>query len=734
MQFAEVIVDISNSEVDKVFDYILPEELNINKGTRVLVPFGNRCIEGYVINVKDSSNLDKSRLKKVIRALDDFQAISDEMLSLMHYMVERYNLRLADCLRLFVPSEMRSGSISPLFKTYLIVNKNFDFKDYKNGIRKNAYRQFELVEYLKTHEISEQAEMNAKFGAENIKKLLALGAIFAEKEQVHRAPEFTKISHEKFVHTPEQVRAIEGVDLSKNNTYLMHGVTGSGKTEVYMTLIEMVLEQNKTAIMLVPEISLTPQILGNFKNRFGANVALLHSGLSAGERFDEWQRLHDGSAKVVVGARSAIFAPLSNVGIIIIDEEHDSSYNSETNPRYKTAEVASFRANYNSCPLILGSATPSISSYFMAKSGKYKLLELPTRVNKKELPKIQVVDMLSEIRNGNTGIFSNALISDLQDCMSENKQAILFLNRRGFTSFMMCRECGYVAKCTDCDVSLVYHKSEEKLKCHYCGKRFKALTVCPNCGSREIRQGAIGTEKVVEEVLKLFPDVKVFRMDNDTTRNKNAHQKILSEFGKTKPSILVGTQMIAKGHDFPDVTLVGIVDADQCLYQSDYRSPERAFALITQVSGRAGRKDAEGKVVLQTYSPRHYVYKFAANYNYQGFYDKEINLRETTKFPPFTTILRVLVSSEKEEIARETIKGLYNNLADVYNDHKEDFFYFNVMKSPLGRIKNKVRYQILMRFTKSKEDDILKEIYKVCDDFKKANVSIFVEIDPQSLS
>ena len=299
---------------------------------------------------------------------------------------------------------------------------------------------------------------------------------------------------------------------------------------------------------------------------------------------------------------------------------------------------------------------------------------------------------------------------------------------------MMCRKCGYVAKCTDCDVSLVYHKVEDKLKCHYCGKRFKALTVCPECGSHEIRQGAIGTQRVVDELRELFPDVKILRMDNDTTKNKNSHQKILEEFSNSHPAILVGTQMIAKGHDFPDVTLVGIIDADQSLYQSDYRSPERAFALITQVSGRAGRKDLEGKVILQTYNPRHYVYKFASNYNYKAFYEKEINLRETTKFPPFTSIVRVLVSSENEEIAKSAIRSIYNELADVYNDFRNDFYYFNAMKSPVGRIKNKTRYQILMRFTKLKESDIMEKIYSVADSHKSAKLSIFVEIDPQNLS
>ena len=394
-------------------------------------------------------------------------------------------------------------------------------------------------------------------------------------------------------HTPAQIKVLN--EIKESGTYLLHGVTGSGKTEVYMTVIERMIENGKTAIMLVPEISLTPQVLGVFKKRFGDMVAILHSKLSAGERFDEWTRLNSGEAKIAVGPRSAIFAPLQNIGVIIIDEEHDESYISESNPRYNTIEVAKFRASQNNCALILGSATPSIETYYKTQTGEIKLLELPTRVNGRDMPKIEIVDMLGEIRNGNAGIFSNRLLNELNNCIINKKQAMLFLNRRGYTSFMMCRDCGYVARCSDCDVSLVYHKAEGKLKCHYCGKRFKALTVCPECGSSHIREGAIGTEQVCEELRKIFPEIKVLRMDNDTTRNKDAHLRILSEFNKTKPAVLVGTQMIAKGHDFEDVVLVGIIDADQSLYQSHYKSAERTFALLTQVSGRAGRSKAEGK-------------------------------------------------------------------------------------------------------------------------------------------
>ena len=349
------------------------------------------------------------------------------------------------------------------------------------------------------------------------------------------------------------------------------------------------------------------------------------------------------------------------------------------------------------------------------------------------MPKIQIVDMLMELRSGNSGMFSNQLLYDLDNCIKNKKQAMIFINRRGFSSFMRCTKCGYVAKCSDCDVTLVYHKDEDRLKCHYCGKRFKALTKCPECGNNNIRQGAVGTEKVCAELQKLYPDVKIVRMDNDTTRTKNAHQKLLAEFSSSNPAILVGTQMIAKGHDFKDVTLVGIIDADQSLYHSDYRSSEKTFQLITQMSGRAGRDKEEGKVVLQTYAPRHYCYRFIASYNYKGFFDKEINIRKVTKFPPFSKIVRLLFSSSQDEIVRDFVKICYTDIKELAENSKA-FIYLDVMKSPIGRIKNKFRYQILIRIKPEMYEEIIQKLYEICDKHQQSNISVFVELDPQNLS
>jgi len=697
-------------------------------GRRVLVPFGNRKIEGYIINVKEQSNLESSKIKEIIKFLDENPVILPEMLKLMQFMVEEYNLKKVDVLRLFIPSEMRGEKIKPLYVNAYQKVENFDLDNFV--CKKNAKKQQEIVDFLKNNEIIE-AEQVKNFSDSAIKSLVNLGVIKKIPQEKYRTPKSNlNIENSEITLNNYQQKAVDGI--KGQGTYLLHGVTGSGKTEVYMHLIERILKENKTAIMLVPEISLTPQVLQNFTERFGENVAILHSGLSAGERFDEWRRLLSGNAKIAVGARSCIFAPLQNVGIIIIDEEHDGSYISESNPRYNTIEIAKFRSTQNDCPLVLGSATPSLDSYSKVMSGEYKLFELPIRANGKPMPEIQIVDMLNEIRNGNTNMFSRSLLVNLEECVKEKNQAMIFINRRGFSSFMMCRECGYVAKCTDCDVSLVYHKAENKLKCHYCGKRFHVLDVCPQCGSKSIKQGAVGTEQVVLELKKYFPDVPIFRMDNDTTRNKNAHEKILSEFRQTKPSILVGTQMIAKGHDIPNVTLVGIVDADQSLYQSHYKSAERTFALITQVSGRAGRSEKVGRVILQTYNPKHYVYRFAKLYDYKGFFDKEVNLRKTTGFPPYSTIIRLLISADSEEIAYEKTKNIIQKVRGMRETDRTNFVYLDAMKSPVARVKNKFRYQVLMRVINWQK--IRKQIYELCDNEKDAKISLFVEINPQNLS
>ncbi len=731
MRIAEVIVDISTSSIDKIFDYECDE--NIKVGQRVFVPFGKQTIQGFVINIKDNTTCDLNKLKKVTSSVEDEVVILPELIDLMRDMQKRFHLRMVDILRLFIPSEMRTSKVKPLFETFVCLDDKIDIEEYTKTIRKNAKNQLELLGILNAGQRYSKTTLCEKYSRSAVQKLVQDNVLIESEEEKKRAPSYVQTKKVTFEHTPLQKRAIDTI-LADNDTYLLFGVTGSGKTEVYMSVIEEKIRQGKTAIMLVPEISLTPQVLANFKARFGEEVAILHSGLSVGERFDEWRRILCGDAKIVVGARSAIFAPIKNVGVIIVDEEHETSYISESNPRYNAIDVAKFRKNYNNCPLVLASATPSIASYNKALLGEYKLVELPERVNGKPMPKIQIVDMLSEIRNGNTTMFSRVLRDELEKCVNDKKQAMLFVNRRGYSSFLRCTDCGYVAKCSDCDVTLVYHKEEQKLKCHYCGKRYRILTKCPECGSTAIREGAVGTEQVVSMLKELYPNVTILRMDNDTTRTKNAYQEILTKFGQTKPAFLVGTQMIAKGHDFADVTVVGIVDADQSLYHSDFRSTEKTFELITQMSGRAGRAESEGKVILQTYVPRHYAYRYIANYDYKSFFEKELNIRKATNFPPFTKIIRLLFTGDSEEIVRENTKLYYSKVKELMNNNLQDFVYLDAMKSPISKIKKKVRYQILMRIKEKNCDNIVEKIYEICDNIEQNKVSLFVEIDPQNLS
>lgn len=722
--FAKIIIDQDAKALDRVFEYKIPDDMQVEVGERVMVPFGARNLQGFIVEICPTCSYDESKVKPIANKIENFPVIKKEMLQLMFHMADKLHLKLASVLRLFLPSEMRTDKVKELVVRQVRLADEFEMPSSR------AAKQIEIVEHLKENGQQKFADVSAQFGHAALSALVKKGTVIVEEVQEFRSPEFDIIQNSKRELTPLQQRAVDSI--CENKTYLLHGVTGSGKTEVYMSLIEKQLACQKTAVMLVPEISLTPQVLANFKARFGDNVALIHSGLSAGERFDEWKRIFFGQAKVVVGARSAIFCPLENLGIIIIDEEHEQSYVSETNPRYDTHMVAEFRKNYNSCALVLGSATPSIESYSKAIDGESQLVEMPVRVNGMEMPKIVVIDMLMEMRQGNNQIFSIPLIYELKSIVEQKKQAMIFINRRGFSSFQRCRQCGYVAKCTDCDVSLVYHRFEDRLKCHYCGKRFRALDICPSCGSRDIKQGAIGTERVVEDLQKLFPGVRVLRMDNDTTSKKNGHRQILNEFKNTKPAILVGTQMIAKGHDFEDVLLVGIVDADQSLYQSDYRSIERTFQLITQVAGRAGRSAKQGRVILQTYSPRHYVYRFATNYDYKGFFKKEVNLRKVTNFPPYARIVRILFTHENETTVAQECKVCYNQIQQIKEKYPQDFVYLDVMKAPLNKIKNKFRYQIMMRFKLDKADEIEKEVYESVNPNTKSLV--FFEINPNNLS
>lgn len=722
---AEVIVDIAAGETDRIYDYLCDDD--IKAGSRVRAPFGGKIVSGFVMRLKETSDVPPGRLKRVFPCSDGLPALNPECLALAGKLTARYRVPMALSLRLFLPSEMRAGKVRELKKNYasLLVPLS------EMSLSKTAKNQLGAAEYLEKNGKTECGFLNGLFPG-GVAALEKKGYALVKKEQLLRDP-YKGLEVERFDRelTEDQRRAVERIERDERTVQLLHGVTGSGKTEIYLTLIAKCLKEGKSSIFLVPEISLTPQMLSQLRARFGRNAAIMHSGLSAGEKFDEWWRLRTGEAKIAIGARSAVFTPLENLGVIIIDEEHDSSYSSETAPRYNTFDVAYLRAKYNGCKLVLGSATPAVDTYKRAIDGEFGLIRLEKRINRKPLPEIVIADMRREVRRGNNSAFSAALREELDKCLKEGNQAILFLNRRGYSQTVICKECGYVAKCEACDVSLTYHRDEDCLKCHYCGAKYRVPTVCPDCGGRKLSYAGTGTQRIAAELEKLYPSARVLRMDNDTTSGKEGHYKILKAFGEKRADILVGTQMIAKGHDFPSVTLVGILDADMSLHFSDYRSGERTFQLITQVAGRSGRAEEKGKVVLQTFSPENDVLRYAVAYDYEGFYQNEISLRAATMFPPFSKIVRVLVTGEDEKKALEALRGVYFSLERLYTEHAEKFLFFNKMHAPIKRIQNKFRYQVLMRLS---DTSVLPLVYDACAEARTRDVLVSVEENPTNLS
>ena len=731
---ASVIVDIVHSEVDKIFEYFFNSEQNVKIGSRVHVPFGNKIIEGIVIAIKDNSTYDASKIKSIIDVIENVPALNNETLSLMEYVADSCFVTKASALRLFLPSEMRKGRVKELTSNFYKINADINLTEFTNSLRKSAKNQLLALDYLQKIDCEQSSILCEKFGRSAINSLYEKGAIIRFEQKIERLPYKNLTSQSKKITLTEgQLNAVESVEKTDKQTSLIFGVTGSGKTEIYLELIDRTIKSGKTAIMLVPEIALTPQMFSQLKARFLNDCAILHSGLSAGERFDEWWRLRNGQAKIAIGARSAIFAPLENVGIIIIDEEHDGSYSSESSPRYVTQKVAQYRAKISNAKLVLGSATPSIESYNKALNGEYNYIELTTRINKKPLPKVLIADMRNEVRRGNNSYFSSILKEQLSECLKNGNQAMIFLNQRGYSKTVVCVECGKVQKCDNCDVSLTYHKEDNSLLCHYCGAKYKMISACTDCGSKHLKYGGIGTERVVLELKNLFPSAKILRMDRDTTQSKEGHFKILNEFSKHNADILVGTQMIAKGHDFPQVTLVGILDADASLYFSDFRSSERTFQLITQVAGRSGRAEDSGVVVLQTYQPQNTVLRQAINYDYKGFFKQELSIRKATAFPPFADIIRILISGEDQDKALQTTKNIYDDINSIYLNNKGKFKFFGCMKAPIKRMQNKYRFQVLIRL-ESGNSQIIKQLFNCSSKYNTRNVSVSFEINSNNLT
>ena len=679
--YADVIVDIVHSNVDRVFQYSIGDEVSQLKiGSRVLVPFGagNRQTEGFVVGLSEKAEIDTARIKKIIKPLEDYGALLKEQVALAMWMKEHYGCLMVEALRLMIPAQMRNGRINEKLLQIVTLKEDIKADELEKEIEqlKRAPVQAGILSLLQEkNEISLKELQDVFKGAlPAVHSLEKKGLVTLSGLRQMRTPYkgLGSTNKENVVLTDEQKYAVERIIKAidnKGGSILLKGVTGSGKTEVYMQAISCCIDKGISSILLVPEIALTPQMVGNLRKRFGEKIAVIHSALSSGERFDEWYRIRTGQAMVAIGARSAVFSPFENIGLIIIDEEHEGSYKADNSPRYDAHEVAKQRCKTHGAALVLGSATPSVETYYSCKEKNgYELIELKNRINNRPLPKVEVVDMCQELADGNKTIFSKALFSSLKETIERGQQAILFLNRRGFSTFVACRGCGYVVMCENCDVSLTYHHTEHMLKCHYCGKEEIPKTICPVCGKPYLKYFGVGTQQVEQEVKKHFEGVSVLRMDMDTTRTKDAHLNIFNKFAKGEAQVLIGTQMVAKGLDFANVTLVGVVAADASLYMPDFRSVEKTFQLIEQVAGRAGRDKAPGRVVVQTYSKEHPAIKFAAAHDYDGFYKYEINVRKKSAFPPFTTYLRAVFSAADGVVCREAAFAFQKKATDVLKD------------------------------------------------------------------
>ena len=527
----------------------------------------------------------------------------------------------------------------------------------------------------------------------------------------------------------------EAIDDCMNSEFLLFGVTGSGKTEVYLQLIEKVLNIGKTSVMLVPEISLTPQTVDRFIARFGQDkIAILHSKLSVGERYDQWYKIKNGEAKIVIGARSAIFAPISDLGLIIIDEEHDSSYKSEMTPRYNVKDVSRYLAKEYNVPIVFGSATPDMDTFYKAQQGEIELLELTKRANNAELPTINIVDMKQELANGNRSSISMKLYENIKENLSNKKQTILFLNRRGYSTFILCRDCGYVAKCKHCNIALTYHIKENKLKCHYCGHTERPVSICPECKSTKIRYFGTGTQKLEQEINKLFPGASTIRMDVDTVTKKNSHEDILNKFRNENIDILIGTQMVVKGHHFPNVTLVGVIFADGSLNIDDYRANERTFQILTQVAGRAGRGQDKGNVIIQTYNPDNLSIEYSKEQNYRVFYNTEIIIRKQLKYPPFCDIILIGFSSENEKNVIESARFMYMSLKNKIINEKLQIILYKPVPAPIDKIKNKIRWRIIIKCKFNNEIiEALNTSLKDLNSKKLKDVKTIIDLNPTNM-
>ncbi len=756
---------------------------------------GNRHVQGFVMAIQKSEESAIPSLKAVIRLLDLAPVVNEELLSLADYMKKITYAFKITCLQTMLPSVMKAEYdklIYPLADTpevqvlfdqreviswkeaeeegslsQLIRWRQEQLVDIKYEVHtRNKVKTIRLVRSLLTEKQIEEEWAKLRQNAKKQKELLLCLSELSQEEPIayfknkgistavlnqgkekgwlefieserYRDPYKDRVFDQTTALelNAEQKNAVEQIitagQQQKDQVFLLEGITGSGKTEVYLQAIADVLSENKTAIMLVPEIALTPQMVERFKGRFGESVAVLHSGLSQGEKYDEWRKIEREEAQVVVGARSAIFAPLKNIGLIIIDEEHESSYKQDETPRYHARDLAIWRSKYHHCPIVLGSATPSLESRARAQKGVYQLLQLNHRAKAAaQLPAIEIVDMREEFQNHRTSTFSANLQEKIQNRLDKKEQTVLLLNRRGYSSFVMCRDCGFVLPCPNCDISLTLHMDTRSMRCHYCGHEEPIPNRCPNCGGNKIRYYGTGTQKVEEELRELYPQARILRMDVDTTRRKGAHEQILQKFGAKEADILLGTQMIAKGLDFPEVTLVGVLNADTSLNLPDFRSSEHTFQLLTQVSGRAGRAEKAGEVVIQTFNPQHYAIELAKKQNYEQFYQQEMHVRHRGGYPPYYFTVKITASHSEEQVAAKKIFQIANQLKEVLSPQS---LLLGPTPSMILRVKNRYYYQLIIKYKHEPNlPHVLDEILNGSQ--KEQRQGLFVAIDNEPLN
>lgn len=690
--YAEVVIDLVSNAVDRPFHYRIPPGMQgkLLPGMRVIVPFANRVAQGYILRLLHETPIDSLRDIKAIE--DPEPLLTVEQLTLARWMSLRYYCRIIDVVHAMVPASFREGKRPGLIEVLEALPAAAEADLKRAPVQREALQLIIEKGPLPKSELTRRGVKGAV-----LRNLAEKGLVKGKKVRPTYGQPKLPPSPRPYKLRDEQAYCLDEICLAlakkERQEFLLHGITASGKTEVYIRSIACCLESGRSALVMVPEIALTPQMIEHFERPFPGQVAVLHSRLSSAEKNRQWQKIFEGAAKIVLGARSAVFAPLKNIGLIIIDEEHETTYKQEEAPRYHTRDVARWRARYNRAVLVLGSATPSLESYYRALKGEQRFLAMTERVTPVQLPPVTVIDMRKELKENHRHIFSRTLIDELKSVLEQDEQALLFINRRGFAGFVLCRECGYVVRCRSCDVSMTLHLDRQVMCCHYCGYQEAVPTVCPGCGGIKIRYFSAGTQRVEEEVKKIFPGAALIRMDSDTTTSRRAHDHYYRQFRERKASILIGTQMVAKGFDFPDLTLVGVIAADTTLNLPDFRAPERTFQLLTQVAGRTARGPGGGRVIVQTYHPDHYSITAAAGHDYKTFFEQEIANRRQLAYPPYSDLIRFLFSGEDEKMVHQAA-GWFSGQLNTIADRAE---ILGPAPASLYRINEQFRVQILLK-------------------------------------